>query len=297
MAFHKKIAILGGDTRQVALANRCATEGYVVWSYALPPQELLPQIFCVDDWRLAEKNAAAVLLPLPSSVDGVHLNQPLVRCEGAPTIEEICAETKQGTPILGGKISASIKKNAAQKGVWLYDYFENESLQQKNALPTAEGAVSILMREIPRTVSGLSVGVTGYGRVAKALVDLLLAMGAHVTVLARKQAVLDEAARKGCCTVLLKEKKDICAFAKGQAAVFNTVPHCIFTSEVLREMARGTLIVDLASAPGGVDANGAGVCGIKVIWALSLPGKYAPITAGEIIAETVLTYLREEGVL
>jgi dipicolinate synthase subunit A len=57
-------------------------------------------------------------------------------------------------------------------------------------------------------------------------------------------------------------------------------------------MEKKILLIDLASAPGGVDAEVARGLGLPVVWALSLPGKYAPVTAGEIIADTVLSMLK-----
>ena len=37
--------------------------------------------------------------------------------------------------------------------------------------------------------------------------------------------------------------------------------------------------------------------GKEVVFALSLPGKCSPVTAGEIIADTVLSYMKREGFL
>jgi dipicolinate synthase subunit A len=62
---------------------------------------------------------------------------------------------------------------------------------------------------------------------------------------------------------------------------------------VLRGLSRDTVLIDLASAPGGVDAEAAANLGIRVIFALSLPGKYAPVSAGHIIAQTVLSCLEK----
>jgi dipicolinate synthase subunit A len=190
-----------------------------------------------------------------------------------------------------------VRAEAEKKGISFFDYFKSEELQQKNALPTAEGAISILMREIPRTVSGLSVGVTGFGRVAKALVRLLLAMGAKVSVAARKEADVKSAAELGCHTVHLVNGHSLSTLCRDTDVIFNTVPHWIFSEEILADMPRKSLIIDLASAPGGVDAAAATAHGIRVIWALSLPGKYAPVTAGEIIADTLLSYMKGEDLL
>ena len=54
-------------------------------------------------------------------------------------------------------------------------------------------------------------------------------------------------------------------------------------------------ILDLASKPGGVDLRAAGELGLTVIWALSLPGKVAPVTAGAAIKSTIYNMLQEAG--
>ncbi|MBQ8716541.1 MAG: hypothetical protein IJY43_01685 [Clostridia bacterium] len=296
MVLNRSIAILGGDSRQLSLAKRLVKEGIQIRAYGLPQRDLSSSIEYFEDWKEAIKDISAVLLPLPASSDSKHLFLPLFDVSEGPLLKELFQSVGQNVVIAGGKFSPAVKACAKEYGVRLYDYFECEELQTKNALPTAEGAIFILMREIPRTVSGLSVAVTGFGRVAKALIKLLLAMGATVTVVARKHSDIEAAKALGCKTVHLTGKEAMKTLATGQSVIFNTVPHWLFGEELLSEMSTETLIIDLASSPGGVDVNAAALHGIRVIWALSLPGKYAPVTAGEIIAESVLSHLREEGV-
>ncbi len=296
MILNQTLAVLGGDTRQLSLAERLCEKKIGVRVFGLPCERMGADIARFEDWREAIDGAAAVILPLPASPDGRCLHMPLVSDREAPLLADIF-DAAQSLSIAGGKFSPGVKALAEKKGVILFDFFENEEFQQKNALPTAEGAVSILMRELPRTVSGLSVAVTGFGRVSKALVRLLLGMGARVTVGARKEQDLIAARALGCKTVRLTGTDAVVRLSLGQAAILNTVPHWLFTDEVFAEMREKPLMIDLASAPGGIDAGAAAARGIHVIWALSLPGKYAPETAGEIIADTVLSHLREEGIL
>ena len=75
--------------------------------------------------------------------------------------------------------------------------------------------------------------------------------------------------------------------------IFNTVPRTVLGEEELKIIGKGTLIIDLASKPGGVDIKAADKMGMSVIWALSLPGKVAPVTSGRIIADTILGYLEK----
>jgi len=287
----RTIAILGGDTRQLALVSYLQKAGLAVRCYGLPIENEMAS------WQEAVKDAAAVILPLPASPDGRFVHQPLVREKEAPLLSDLLAAMPKEVPIFGGKCGSTVKKKAESAEIRLIDYFESEEFQQKNALPTAEGAVSILMRESQRTVKGLPVVVTGYGRVAKALTKLLVAMEAKVTVIARNSDAVRAATAKGALGIQLKDEASVKQAIAGQAAVFNTVPCRLFSADILESMEKNILIIDLASAPGGVDSEAANALGIKVIWALSLPGKYAPQTAGEIIGETLLTALQKEGIL
>jgi dipicolinate synthase subunit A len=75
------------------------------------------------------------------------------------------------------------------------------------------------------------------------------------------------------------------------------VPAVILDEEKLAKLGRDCLVIDLASKPGGVDFETAKNLGLKTIWALSLPGKVSPYSAGEIILDTVLNLLCEGGLL
>ena len=297
MLYNKRIAVLGGDMRQVSLARYFSDKGYAVCEWGLRPALLSDRVAVSESWHSAIKDAGLIVLPLPASPDSKHLNLPLLKDEAGkpPRVSDIVCEMPRDALLAGGRISPMLKEVISGAGVRFFDYFESELLQQKNAIPTAEGAVEVLMHEIPRTVRDLPVAITGFGRVAQALTSLLLAMGAKVCVAARKTSALALAAQMGCDTVHINGKDALSALRCGYAAIFNTVPYWLFDESVLSKFSKETLLIDLASAPGGVDANAAAALGIRVIFALSLPGKYAPQTAGEIIAETILSHMEEEG--
>ena len=291
------VAVLGGDLRQAAVGERLLAAGLQPRIYGLPPSEVPFGVRYFDNWRQAVAGAGAVVLPLPAAHDGTRVATPLMQELPPLGLDALFEALPKGTFLAAGKLDSTAKENANACGLRVFDYFESDALQQKNALPTAEGAVFILMKELPWTIAGLPVAVTGFGRVSRALVTLLSAMGARVTVAARKSAALREARGLGCGTVLLNEPDAMKRLAEGYAAIFNTVPARLFDAEALRLFNKDTLMIDLASAPGGVDADAAAKYGIRVIWALSLPGKYAPRSAGGIIAETVLERMLEEGIL
>ena len=187
-------AILGGDARQLSLADRLVGKGAQVQCYGLPEEKLKKEVLVVPRWREAIADADAVLLALPVSPDGVHIHMPLAAGLEIPTLKSVFSELPHGVFLAGGRFSPCAKSLAEEHGLTPFDYAQSEAFQQKNALPTAEGAVAILMERIPRTVAGLPVAITGYGRVSRALAKLLHAMGAKVTIGARKPMALAEAA-------------------------------------------------------------------------------------------------------
>ncbi len=85
----------------------------------------------------------------------------------------------------------------------------------------------------------------------------------------------------------------LAALAPAFDTVVNTIPAPVLTEPVLAALRPGSLIVDLASKPGGTDFAAAQRLGCKAIHALSLPAACAPDTAGEAVARTVLTILQE----
>ena len=139
------------------------------------------------------------------------------------------------------------------------------------------------------------MAVTGYGRISKHLCRLLNCFGARVTVVARDPNALLWASALGCNTLLLDEDRSVLKeLYFGFDAIYNTVPTWIFDRAHLEGLDKKTLIIDLASAPGGVDIKAARELGANVNWATSLPGKYAPQSAGEHIAECIDSIIKRE---
>ena len=240
-------------------------------------------------------DAEILLLPLPVSADGVRLNCPLQRPEESVRLS-LLPTLFGGKLLLGGKIPPALCSLAEEKGIACIDYFDSELLQLKNALPTVEGALFVAMGELSVTLDGAETAVIGYGRIGSLLAEKLRALGAKVTVLARRREVLQHAELRHHRGVLLHCKdgyRGLEAIPKDCRVIFNTVPNRIFVGEALDSIPRNCLFVDLASAPGGIDFATAEQRGLRAIWATALPGKYSPETAGVMIAETVETILSD----
>ena len=170
------------------------------------------------------------------------------------------------------------------------DYFARPELTVYNAIPTAEGCIGILLERRSRTLWGAAVLVLGFGPVGRALAVRLAALGARVTVAARRPVQRAMAEELGLRAVSLT---DLAAAAAAFDTVVNTIPAPVLTTQVLAALPKGSLIVDLASKPGGTDFAAARRLGHTALHALSLPTVWAPETAGEALARTVQTILQE----
>ena len=140
------------------------------------------------------------------------------------------------------------------------------------------------MEELPTTIHGSRVLVIGFGRVGKLVAHQFQGLGARVSVAARKWSALAWAEAYSYEGEHMGEMDD---FLCGYDLVVNTVPSRVLGEERLARLRPGCLVIGLASKPGGVDMEAASRLGVPVVWALSLPGKVAPVTSGRIIRDTV----------
>lgn len=255
----KRFAVVGTDARQRAAGEYLAGQGYEVTGAE------------------GVSEADYILLPLPLDADKVGLAR-LLRA------------AKPGAMALGGRVSPQVLAAGQSAGVPVLDYFRRPELAELNAVPTAEGCIGLVLERMPRTVSGSKVLVAGYGRIGRAVALRLAALGAQVTVAARKPGVRAQAMADGHRAVNTEAlEKTVGHFT----CAVNTVPALLFTETVLSAMPAGALLIDLASKPGGVDFAAAERLGVRAEQALSLPAKWAPVTAGELVARVVLAMLHE----
>ena len=293
MIQYKTIAVVGGDLRQAHIANRLAEQGNRVYALLLENNATLrPELSCPDDPAEVLPECDVVIFPLPLTTDEATVNAPF--SQKRVFVKECFDCIRPGAAVFAGKVSPAMQELAAKKEMALADYLKREELAVKNAVITAEGAIAIAMEEMPTALFGSKCLITGHGRISRALMRVLNAMGAQVTVAARKYGDLAWIEAGGCHAIHIASLAEHVGRAD---LVFNTVPACVLGREILSKLRKDALIIDLASKPGGVEFDTARELGIKTVWALSLPGKCAPISAGDIILETIGNCLAEQGVL
>ena len=267
-----RLAIGGGDARMPYTAAALQGMGHRAELSAYRDIPFSPSMLAT---------AEAVLLPLPLSRDGVHLNAPTT--EIATPLAAIARMLPEGVPLLCGHIDDTLRAVAGDRP--LLAYGQDEAYLRRNSYITAEGAISMLMAALPRAIADTPCLILGSGRLASALSDLLVGLHAPVTALARRQDVL---LGGGHMPLPLGELCELCGRFP---VILNTIPAKLLTTAVLERIPKGTLILELSSAPRVVDAEEAARRGIELLSAPGLPGRYAPESAGQAIADAVAELL------
>lgn len=282
----EKIAVVGGDLRIVKLVGMLKKENYQVKTYALEKATEI-QDTKVNTLSECVKYADIVLGPLPLSSNGQFVNTPF--SENKVQVEELVNQIG-GKNFIAGSIKQEVYEMAEDKDITIFDMLKREELAVLNAISTAEGAIQIAINETPKNLHGNNVLVLGFGRIGKVLAKMLDGIGAKVACEARKTTDLAWIKAYGYEPINLMELKEN---LKRFDIIINTIPYTLLNKEMLQEVKKDTLIIDLASNPGGVDKTAIKELGIKFNWALSLPGKVSPVTSAEFMKETLLNMFKE----
>lgn len=277
-----KISIIGGDLRIKKLAEMMTKDGIKVYTYGLDIQDNVIQCNSIKE---LVQSSDIIIGPVPFCSNGRTINATFSN-------EEILLTdfTKElnGKRFIAGAIKENVYELLKDKNVEIIDILKREELSVLNSISTAEGAIQIAMENTEITLSGSNILILGFGRIGKVLAKMLDGIGANVYCEARKPQDLAWIQAFGYTTIDLKnlnqnlDKFDV---------IMNTIPSVVLDESNLDKVKQDCLIIDLASNPGGVDREEVKRRKIKFVWALSLPGKVAPVTSAKYIKETIYNIL------
>lgn len=286
----KTISIIGGDSRIVSLAEVLALDKYKVYTYGLEKakfqnMEALKNIIQCTTLKEALSKSKKVIGPIPMGMEADNTIKMKYSDEKI-TLEDLSKEFSNHIFIFG-KSNHQIENILLQKDktTKIIDILEIEEFTILNIIPTIEGAIQVAIKETKRTLHGSNVLILGFGRIGKLLSKSLAGLGVNVSCEARKNEDLGWIKAYGYNEIHLKDlKKEIGKFD----IIFNTIPVEIINQEILEKVKKETLIIELASLPGGIDRKAASKQGIKVVEALALPGKIAPETVAQYIYNVII---------
>lgn len=278
----KDLLIVGGDRRAMWLSHIASQKGYRVQSCGFDDCETDIPIhsISIDDAR----DADVIVLPFPYQKEG-NIQTPL----GTPIpLEKLKPRLYSCSLVVAGRVDEALFELSARYGFKVTDVYGDDTYTMENAIPSSEGAIHAAMSQSSVILHGNECLVVGYGRIGKVLAKQLSGLGAHVSVFARNPCDRALARAMGFSVV----SPDDWHSALGQYRfIFNTVPYLLLDRHALGLVRQDVLIIDVSSAPYGVDFGAAKELSIKASLEPALPGRYSPETAGQILFGAIEPYL------
>ena len=180
----KRLLVAGGDLRQLsaaeALSRTCAITVTGFDRFGTLPESLTAAEHMQDLPQMLD----ALILPMPVTQESGFLHTPFG--SSAIRLSALLPLVRPDGLVLGGRFTAQERTLIESAGLRCEDYAARETFALRNAVPTAEGAIQIAMQELPVVLHRLPCLILGAGRVSRALQSRLQALGAEVTVAARR---------------------------------------------------------------------------------------------------------------
>lgn len=258
------VAILGGDKREIEIIRSFRAAGATVRTFGTIESEEIAGLGS-PSLAAALADATVIVGPMPGvAVDGSlyapHADAPIIIDEAA------LGGARRGAVIFSGRSTAGMRAAGEVHGVQFHDIGEDDYVQVQHAIPTAEAAIALAIRETDETLNSSHVLVVGYGRIGQVLAQYLRGMGADVTVAARRPEVRARAIAVGH-RAISTSRDDLLGAISRADIVYATAPANVLDRPVLEQAQPTALVIDLASPPGGLDHDAAKALGLRIIWA------------------------------
>ena len=246
------------DRRQKYLGSLLSDAGYqVILAENTPDLDIKAA-------ELSEReNAVFVLLPVPVS---------------STLLSQIKHRLNPAHIVLGGNLPKDFLAFCEEQQILTIDYMKFQSVAMKNAVATAEGAICQAITSSDINLHKSRCLVIGFGKCGEILAAKLQALGCQVWVSTR-----DELAKAKAFAYGYEEHDSY----DNYDFIFNTAPALVITPSVIDKLKTDTVIIDIASKPGGCDFNYCIQKGITAKHCPGLPGKYAPKSSADIIYEEI----------
>ena len=285
------IAVIGGDARQLEVIRKLTELNAKL---SLVGFEQLDHVFSgatkKDINELDFTTVDSMILPIPGTnlegeVETIFSNEKII------LTEELLNQTPSHCILFSGISNEYLDQMTENTDRKLIKLFERDDVAIYNSIPTVEGTVMMVIQHTDITIHNSNVVVLGLGRVGLSTARTFDAMGANVKVGARRSEHIARITEMGLTPFYINNLENEVTQAD---VIINTIPTEIVSASVISQLPSHTLIIDLASKPGGTDFRYAEKRGIKALLAPGLPGIVAPKTAGQIVANVISEILNKE---
>lgn len=280
-----KFLVIGGDLRNVELIKLLKEDEKIVYSYGINIKNSENLEDFLDDIEV-------VIGPIPFSRDGLTVNSKFIK--NKILIKDLLEKMK-GKILIAGNISEDVKKLSQIYNIEVIDVMKSEKLAILNTIATAEGTIELMISNTNTIIFECNVLILGFGRVAKTLAQRLKDLVKSITCASIENDELSWIEVLGYEKINLNDldkSQELLTSLANYNVIINTIPSQIFDEKKLQYIKKDTLLIDLASNPGGIDKEEVKKRKLKLIHALGLPGKVAPVSSAKFIKEVIYNYLK-----
>lgn len=286
------IAVIGGDGRYLELIRQL--QELQDTTIILVGFDKLEQGFTglqqSDLKDLEVNNLDAVILPITGT--DMHGGVETVFSDQQVQIsKEWFKQLPESALVFTGITNDYLNSTISEANITLIPLLNRDDVAIYNSIPTAEGTIMMAIEQTDYTIHSSRVIVVGFGRVGNTVANKFSALGAKVSVSARSIKDLARITEMGLTAIPLSQ---LDKYTNECDLLINTIPAMVINRDSIQQLPSHSLIIDLASIPGGTDFKYAEQRGINAILARSLPGIVAPKTAGKILADVIKQLLNEK---
>ncbi len=222
---------------------------------------------------------------LPFTKDGKTVNTPITESLTIPCFLGMLT----GSHILvGGNLPDSVVSYCIQQGIQYYDIMTSADFVAKNARLTAEGFLIPLLAHTSFSICDCKALLVGYGNCGREIADILRLFTNELYIYDANSGALRSAKSKRFTAVSENDIKNPFRGLRQINAIINTSPVNPFDGRTWESFPADCKIFNIAS------------CALKLPPSVSkrllscpgIPGKYAPKTAGNMIAKDICEHFK-----
>lgn len=230
---------------------------------------------CLLENHLPDGINECIILPIPSTKDGVHLSGTDV------LLDSVLNNVRKGVLVVGYSLPSAFLTGVTDRGGILYDAGSDEKFLVGNAELTAVAALGVILNSEKRVPRDMTFGIVGYGRIGKELTRHLLFLGSRIRVFTTRRDVRLLLSEFGVATSESTEGADL----TGIDVLINTAPARIFDTDSPL-FPKNMRVIDLASGN-----NFPTLLSYETY--PSIPARMYPESSGVLLAEGAMEYIKK----
>ena len=183
--------------------------------------------------------------------------------------------------VIAGALPSDQINILQSKNISYKNIIHDEIFAVENCRQTAEAALMLMIRATNCSIFDLNISILGYGRLGKAVTNLLDKLALNISV--HTSDYLERASAH----ITTNSVYDLTSTIENADVIINTIPAKVLSQDKLRCAKKSCYILDLASYSSVENAD-ISALGLSYDNALGLPGKHSPKSAGKILTEAIL---------